>query len=300
MHKLIILDGGMGKLLERSGAPFRQPEWSALALIEAPDAVRQAHVDFINSGADVITVNAYAVAPFHLGESQFAERGAELAHLAGQLARDAAERASRDVRVAGSLPPMFGSYQPELFRADEAPEMLDTLVVAQAPFVDFWIGETISSIAEAQAILDAVDRHDPEAEVWVSFTVPDDPPGQAVTLRSGEPIHQAVEAVRERASAIMFNCSPPEAIGVALAQVHDALGDNLTGIRVGAYANAFMPKVEGYAANEVVLGRREDLTADAYHDVCADWVQAGASIVGGCCQMFPEHIEALNALRANC
>lgn len=35
----IILDGGMGRELQRAGAPFRQPEWSALALSEAPQAV---------------------------------------------------------------------------------------------------------------------------------------------------------------------------------------------------------------------------------------------------------------------
>ena len=35
---LRLLDGGMGRELQRSGAPFRQPEWSALALIEAPYA----------------------------------------------------------------------------------------------------------------------------------------------------------------------------------------------------------------------------------------------------------------------
>ena len=33
---LWVLDGGMGRELARRGAPFRQPEWSALALMEAP------------------------------------------------------------------------------------------------------------------------------------------------------------------------------------------------------------------------------------------------------------------------
>ena len=29
---MIILDGGLGRQLKAMGAPFRQPEWSALAL----------------------------------------------------------------------------------------------------------------------------------------------------------------------------------------------------------------------------------------------------------------------------
>lgn len=299
-NEIVVLDGGMGKHLERSGAPFRQPEWSALALLDEPTAVRQAHDDFITAGADVIIANTYAVVPFHLGDERFAERGRELAELAGRLAREAADEAhenGKSVRVAGSLPPLFGSYEPSLFRPDDAPSHYDVLVQAQAPFVDLWIGETVSSISEAQAILAAIDRVDSSAEVWMSFTVPDDPPGAVVNLRSGEPITEALSAVHDRVAAILFNCSPPEAITVALGHLHEALADNAMRIRTGAYANAFVPKIDGYAANEVVLGRRDDLTPDDYHDMCAGWVAGGASIIGGCCQMFPEHIDALTAIR---
>ncbi|MFT7475897.1 MAG: S-methylmethionine-dependent homocysteine/selenocysteine methylase [Verrucomicrobiales bacterium] len=295
--EMIVLDGGMGKHLERSGAPFRQPEWSALALLEDPDAVRRAHTDFINAGADVIITNTYSVVPFHLGADRFAERGRELATLAGRLAREAAEIADRKVLVAGSLPPLFASYKPAKFRPDDAPAMYDVLVEAQAPFVDLWIGETVSLIAEAEAILDAIGRAGSEAEVWMSFTVPDDPPGSEVGLRSGESIADAVAAVGERVSAILFNCSPPEAITVALGHVHEALADNPSGVRVGAYANAFAPKMPDHSANETLLGRREDLTPSIYREVSAGWIADGASIIGGCCQMFPEHIEALGTLR---
>jgi len=295
---ITILDGGMGKHLERSGAPFRQPEWSALALLEDPPAVTRAHADFIQAGADVVVTNSYGVVPFHIGDERFQARGHELAQLAGRLAREAADAADRPVLVAGSLPPLFGSYEPKLFRPDEAPAMYDVLVSSQSPFVDFWIGETVSSIAEAQAIMAAVDRSDPSADLWMAFTVPDDPPGSEVRLRSGESVSDAVAAVEGRVSAILFNCSPPEAITVALGHLRDALGSGTT-IRYGAYANAFPPKKPGYAANEVVLGAREDLTPETYRHVCGEWVAAGASIVGGCCQMFPEHIEALATLASH-
>ena len=56
----VILDGGMGRELQRRGAPFRQPEWSALALSEAPQAVEAVHAAYIDSGANVITRNKYA------------------------------------------------------------------------------------------------------------------------------------------------------------------------------------------------------------------------------------------------
>ena len=65
ISNLMILGGGMGRELQRIGAPFQQPEWSAQALLEAPHFVSQVHRSFIDAGADIITTNAYAILPFH-------------------------------------------------------------------------------------------------------------------------------------------------------------------------------------------------------------------------------------------
>ena len=78
---ITLLDGGTGRELKRIGAPFRQPEWSALALIEAPEFVSRVHEAYVAAGADVITTNSYAVVPFHLGAERFAAEGAKLAAL---------------------------------------------------------------------------------------------------------------------------------------------------------------------------------------------------------------------------
>jgi S-methylmethionine-dependent homocysteine/selenocysteine methylase len=75
---LTILDGGMSRELMRLGAPFRQPEWSALALIDTPEFVEQVHREFLAAGADVITTNSYALVPFHIGDERFATAGEAL------------------------------------------------------------------------------------------------------------------------------------------------------------------------------------------------------------------------------
>ena len=77
--RITLLDGGMGRELKRRGAPFRQPEWSALALMEAPETVERAHAAFIAAGAEVITTNSYALVPFHIGAARFATDGQALA-----------------------------------------------------------------------------------------------------------------------------------------------------------------------------------------------------------------------------
>jgi len=86
-EKPILLDGGMGRELKRVGAPFRQPEWSALALIEAPETVVEVHRRFVAAGCDIITTNNYAVVPFHLGDARFELEGEALSELAARLAR---------------------------------------------------------------------------------------------------------------------------------------------------------------------------------------------------------------------
>lgn len=89
---LTILDGGMGRELLRIGAPFRQPEWSALALMDGPEWVVQAHHNFVEAGAQVITTNSYACVPFHIGQERFETNGHQLVALAGQLARRVLQR----------------------------------------------------------------------------------------------------------------------------------------------------------------------------------------------------------------
>ena len=75
--------------------------------------VRAAHDAFVQAGADIVTTNSYAIVPFHIGADVFTARAGELLRLSGKLARSAADDADREVRVAASVPPMFGSYQPE-------------------------------------------------------------------------------------------------------------------------------------------------------------------------------------------
>jgi S-methylmethionine-dependent homocysteine/selenocysteine methylase len=134
--RITILDGGMGRQLARMGAPFRLPEWSALALIEAPQFVSDAHAAFIRAGAEIITTNSYGLAPSRLGAARFASDGRRLADLCGRLARAAAHSAAQRVRVAGSLPPVFESYRPDLFDLDRAPAILDVLVAGLTPHID--------------------------------------------------------------------------------------------------------------------------------------------------------------------
>ncbi|MEM9202968.1 MAG: homocysteine S-methyltransferase family protein [Actinomycetota bacterium] len=297
MPDITLLDGGMGKALDEAGAPFRQPEWSALALMEAPEWVERVHQQFVDAGADVVITNNYAVVPFHLGDRCDALLE-ELTDLSGRIARTVADRADRSIVVAGSIPPLFGSYEPEKFDPVAAPALLERIAGTLAPHVDVFVAETQSSIAEATASFGAAARHG--KPVWVAATLEDGggPAGVAAhveisTLRSGEPVEDFVEAMDDLgASAVLFNCSQPEVMRHAIGVARSVLGDS---IDVGAYANAFEDKPSGYAANEVLATHRHDIEDGGYSRFAEAWVEAGATIVGGCCGIMPRHIEHLRA-----
>jgi len=301
MSQVTILDGGMGKELRRIGAPFRQPEWSSLALMEAPDRVVEAHRNFIDAGADVIITNNYAVVPFHHSTEFFAERGVELTDLAGRLARRSADDSGRTVRVAGSMPPLFGSYEPGSFDAVRAAPIYRDIAGALASHVDLWLGETLSCLDEMRTIVDALVRLGTTAPLWMSFSLPDRWSDAGIALRSGESLADLVDALPDSVEAVLFNCSLPEQTGPALDELHTALGSAGRTIRTGAYANAFpIERSDDYRANNFVFERREDLTAEIYADIVAGWVDGGASIVGGCCDMYPDHIAELRNRFSEC
>jgi S-methylmethionine-dependent homocysteine/selenocysteine methylase len=298
MTTITLLDGGTGRELKRIGAPFRQPEWSALALIEAPDFVRRVHEAYIAAGADVITTNSYAVVPFHIGDDRFAMHGAALAALSGRLACEVADAAPRIVAVAGSLPPICGSYRADWFDAAVARPVLAMLVGALRPYVDHWQAETLSAIEEAELVREVVGADG--KPLWISFTVADGPGAAGdPRLRSGQRVQEAVDAaVRLRAAAVLFNCSQPEVMGEAVSAARetlDRLGGAARAVRIGVYANAFPPQGATAAANSTVHDIRADLTPPGYLLWARDWVARGATIIGGCCGIGPEHIAALRA-----
>lgn len=284
-HDVTLLDGGMGQELLRRADADPTPLWSAQVMIDQPQLVRDAHADFIAAGADVITVNTYTATRCRLGPAGLEHDYERLQTLACELAAEA--RGERpDVAIAGCLSPYGWTYRPELAPPfdDLWPQYAETAAL-QAPHVDLILCETMGSIDEARAAVTGASTTG--KPVWVSWTLRDD---DTASLRSGEPLTDAVAAMGELApTAVLVNCSFPETIHAALGAL--AAG----GVPYGAYANGFRHHVDDYAPGSVttVLGSRQDLDPVAYADVAIGWVGRGATIVGGCCEIGPDHIAEL-------
>ncbi|MEZ9705272.1 homocysteine S-methyltransferase family protein [Vibrio breoganii] len=290
MTDVIILDGGMGRELKRIGAPFTQPQWSAQALIESPKHVEQAHRGFIEAGAEIITVNSYACVPFHLGEALYQQRGAELARTAAQLAREAVNKSNQKVAVAGSIPPALGSYRPDLFELVQVKEITQTLFEAQEAYVDLWLAETVASIAEFEAISQVLSQTDKACHY--AFTLQDDL-SDIPRLRSGETVKEAtLKLCKSGAAGIFFNCSIPEVMEQAIAEAKAIIDEQGIDVAIGVFANSFTPIGVTHEANDTIQSMRE-LSPEDYLEFAKQWHQAGATIIGGCCGIYPSHIKAL-------
>ena len=118
---LILLDSAMGTELQARECDISPPLWSARALIDNPDMVRQIHIDNIDAGADIITTNTFRTqrrtfekADYHFNELDFAETAAELTRMAVDIAEDAVMFTNDNVLIAGCIAPIEDCYKPEL------------------------------------------------------------------------------------------------------------------------------------------------------------------------------------------
>jgi len=149
-----------------------------------------------------------------------------------------------------------------------------------ADFVDHFLCETMGACFEARAASDAARTSG--KPVWVAFTLQG---GHGAHLLDGTPFAEACSSID--ADAFLLNCSSPEQIFDALPLLRAA-----TGQPVGAYANAFHGMPAGWRGREgsPLPDARTDLGADPYTQVLMQWIDMGADIVGGCCEIGPEHI----------
>jgi S-methylmethionine-dependent homocysteine/selenocysteine methylase len=285
---LILLDGGMGQELINRGVSGQGVLWSAKALFDNPPAVQAVHEDYIRAGADVITTNSYACIRNNFAPLGLLDRLGEMNRLAAMLARQARDKAGKNVLIAGSMGPQNGSYRPDLVGSyDETEALYREQAGFLAPFVDLFICETMSCIREARAAATAA--LSTGKPVWLSWSIEDS--GEA-RLRSGESVLEAWKDIDGMGvSAVLLNCSPPEAIGKVLPELAA-----LSNVPVGAYANAFTPIPEkwDFHGETSIPPSRTDVTPQAYAEHAASWLKSGARIIGGCCEVGPSHIEYLH------
>ena len=285
-----LLDGGMGGEIQQRRPEAAHGLWSAGVLVDEPDLVIEIHREYIDAGAVVITTNNYSTIPSYLGKSGMEDQYRELTRLAATLARRAVRESGKDVAIAGSLPPLEESYRADLVpSAEVARPIYEGVVEALRDEVDLYVCETMASAMEARTAASTALARGQGRPVYVSWTL-DETPGRG--LRSGESVEQAVAALAGLdVEGYLFNCTHPEAIEVGLRELKP-----LTSKPIGCYPNRLNKVPDGWTLdNEVTTGLRGDLPQHLYVAAMLRCIDAGASIIGGCCGIGPADIRALGA-----
>lgn len=299
--RTILLDGATGSELERRGVPMNSIAWSGLAVATDPDAVRRVHLDYIRAGAEIIITNTFATGRNMLRlageEDRTADLNRQAALLALQAREEAAEAKGQDkdgswqvapasVWVAGSISPMSGGLGDE---AKSSAELMRSDFEEQAGLlaesgVDFLILEMIRDIDFACVALEAALNTGLPA--WVGFSCKETNDGGinlAPTLNEEIPLAKGVAAVMsEGGSLAAVMHSDVDVTGPALDAV-TSVWDGPT----GAYPES------GYFIRP--NWQFVDIIPPAdFTDRAVEWIGMGASAVGGCCGIGPQHILALS------
>ncbi|MEY8842539.1 homocysteine S-methyltransferase family protein [Cribrihabitans sp. XS_ASV171] len=292
MTGITLLDGSIGQELVKRSGDRSTPLWSTRVMIDHPHHVFETHRDYFDAGATIATANTYALHRNRLERVGIEDQHEQLIDTALTQA-GAARDAHGSGRVAGALGPLLATYRPDLQPPlDKAQEQYGWLVRQMQDRVDLILIETVSSLLEAEGALSGTAAC--RKPVWISFSVMDE---DGTRLRSGEPIADIAPLIeRFQPEAVLVNCSPPEAMPAAL--------DILAGLGkpFGAYANGFTRISEEFlkdAPTVDALEQRTDLDPDRYADMAMGWLDQGATILGGCCEVGPAHIaELARRLRA--
>jgi|AntRauTorckE6833_2_1112554.scaffolds.fasta_scaffold00270_1 S-methylmethionine-dependent homocysteine/selenocysteine methylase len=287
MKNIVLLDGGVGQeIYKRAGKPAH-PMWSSKVMMDQPYIVKEVHQDFIRAGAVVITINSYTSTPTRLQRDGELKWFTDLQHQALNIASEARDELgamAEDVQIAGCLPPLVASYSSDERSFAEIKREYEQIVAIQAPVVDLFLIETISNIKEAQAATEVALQTG--KTVFLSFTLADKHPNQ---LRSGETIEEALNSIKQYPlDAFLFNCSFPETINEGLKAIEDLDKP------YGGYANGFT-SVDPLKPGKTVdlLSARHDMDEKKYAQHAMDWIKNGATIIGGCCEVGPKHIDYL-------
>lgn len=277
----VVLDGGLGTLLESHGHDLSSSLWSARLLIEDPAAIRRAHAEYFAAGARVAITSSYQVSYAGLDAAGIGRRDADrVLARSVEVARQAREDSGLspdEAWVAASVGPYgasradgseyTGDYGLDVDQLREWHRpRLQTLIAARPDAIAV---ETVPSLAELEAVCRELDGLNVPA--WVSVTIADG------RLRSGDSLAEAfaLAASVPDVVAVGVNCCDASEVDGAL----QTLAGSLPGVVYPNSGEVWHAEARDWS------GAASSIAAQA-----ADWVGGGARLVGGCCRVGPDQI----------
>ncbi|MCR4689967.1 MAG: homocysteine S-methyltransferase family protein [Lachnospiraceae bacterium] len=273
----LILDGATGSNLQKAGMPVGvcPEEW----IIEHPDALINLQRSFLSAGSNIVYAPTFAANRIKLSEygleGRLAKINKELVRISKEAVADKALVAGNLTMTGRQLSPMGDLDFEELIEVYK--EQIRALSEGGA---DLLIVETMMSLQEARAALIAA-KETCDLPVMVTLTFESD----GRTLFGTDPATACIVFQSLGAAAVGANCSTgPE----KMAEVIRAMKE-VAQIPIIAKPNAGLPKLDENGKTYY------EMDPASFGEQMRFVLEAGATIVGGCCGNTPEHIAKLAA-----
>jgi S-methylmethionine-dependent homocysteine/selenocysteine methylase len=285
----LVIDGGVGTQLEKSGVPMDNKVWSSRAVLSHPDAVRLAHEEFISAGAEVIIANTFAAARHMLEPGDLGDRVRDINLDAVKLAQQARDNVAKEpVAIAGSICEWTSTDDAEW----HTPEAVGRSTSEQAGLlaeagVDFIALEMCEETAFSVAAIDAA--LDVGLPLWIGVSARTQKGRTSLSVFTYEDLDfESLVKVLAQYPAMMMNImhTPVPDVDAAMTIVKRYWNGP-----VGIYPESGYFTMPNWNFVDVI-------EPDELAKTAQTWVANGARMVGGCCGLGPEHIAALRmALR---
>jgi homocysteine S-methyltransferase len=292
----LLLDGGLSNELEKQGCDLNHRLWSARMLEANPEAIIQAHLSYLKSGAQCITTSSYqASIPGFMSIGYDRAKAETLILKSVQLTEEAIKRflssgfiGSKPL-IAASIGP-YGAYLSDgseyqgnygISDAKLRVFHLDRIGLLDRSNADFFACETIPGFQETKVLADILKKTKKSA--WISFSCKDEH-----HLNDGTPIEECAEflAGHSNVFAIGVNCTAPKYISGLIKSLRSKSNSK----RIVVYPNSG----EAYnAESKTWLGLSDP---ELFIEMAKEWVKLGADIIGGCCRIGPDHIKLMSEI----
>ena len=294
--KTKILDGGMGQELLARGMEPNGTLWSANAILNDKyhKLLLDTHLDFIKAGAEVIVTTTFTTRKTRLKDNQIENKFEYLNKKAGEIAQKA-KKIYPNVLIAGGLPPQFLTYEADTRSEDVIKSDFYDQAKILNPYIDFFYFDVLSSVREFRIAMQCIEEFDKPYLIGAHIS-------EGTKLPSGEKISEIINKINhKKLLGIILSCISPENYELNLKEIKNL------GVPFGFKLNAFIktnPKPNYTGAykksktgnpNEF-LGVREDLTPERMAIFAKKFKDAGATILGGCCETRPAHIKEMAKL----
>ena len=292
-----VLDGGMGQELLARGVKANGTLWSANALLQEKyhQLLLDTHLDFINSGAEIIVTTTFTTRRMRLRDNGVEDKFEYLNTKAGEIAKKAKDL-NPHILIAGGLPPQYLTYEADTRTNGEIRENFYDQAKLLDPFIDFFYFDVLSSVREFKLAIEAIESFNKPYLIGAHIS-------EGVKLPSGENISEIITTINHKnLLGIILSCVSPENYEQNITELKSL------GVPFGFKLNGFVTTNpdKGYTDNfnksktgnpNEFLGHREDLIPEKMALIAKKFKEAGATILGGCCETRPAHIKEIAKLK---